>query len=109
MTIESDGPEDSPPTLAEVADRAATRLPTVLVIAAGIIGLAIYARPAPPRFDAIVYGDQIVRIDHRTGTLIGCKADRCELILRHGQHLSRPQAAPALPKPAPALPVPVPP
>ncbi|MFL6844704.1 MAG: hypothetical protein ACJ8ER_07475 [Allosphingosinicella sp.] len=93
--------DEPPPTFAEVAERAIIRIPTALVIAAGIIGLAIYARPAPPRYDAFVAGDRIVRVDHRSGSIIACEAARCDLILRSGQRLTRPERAPALPKPAP--------
>jgi len=110
MTDPRSDPPEPEPSLSEVVESAIRRGTTALVIASGIIGLAIYARPAPPRFDAFAVGSQIVRVDTRTGSIIRCEDGKtCELILRRGQRLTRPARSSALPKPAAATPLPAPP
>ncbi|HEX8621849.1 MAG TPA: hypothetical protein VF718_07740 [Allosphingosinicella sp.] len=107
-----DPPEAEPPlSLSETVDMAIRRLSTAFVVAGAIVGLAVYARPGPPRFEAVVDGDRIVRIDTRKGTIISCQAQQtCQLILKSGQRLSRIKRtdAPAAPRalPAPAAPTP---
>ena len=98
--------------LGEAIDGAVRKITTGIVIAGGLIGLGIYAHPEP-RFDAFAFGDRIVRVDGKTGTIIACEGTRtCELVLRKGQRLERIKRTgapkPALPAPAatpqPALP-----
>jgi hypothetical protein len=111
MTDNRFDPTDGPrgPRLGEAIDDAVRKITTGIVIAGGIIGLAIYARPGPPRFDAFAFGDQIVRVDGRTGTIIACQGDRtCQLVLRRGQRLTRIRRSDALPAPAPAPAAPTP-
>ncbi|HEX6374321.1 MAG TPA: hypothetical protein VFZ91_01220 [Allosphingosinicella sp.] len=101
------GAAEPEPSLAETIDSAVRRVTTGIVIAGAIVGLAVYARPAPPRFDAFAVGDRIVRVDMRTGSIIRCEAGRtCELILRRRQKLVRPPKVDAPPKPAAAIPAP---
>ena len=97
--------------MSEVIDAGARKVTTGLVIAAGILGLAVYARPGPPRFEAVVDGDRIVRVDTRKGTIISCQGQQtCQLIVRSGQRLTRVKRtdAPARPQalPRPAAPTP---
>ena len=94
------GETEPEPSLGEVVDRAVRRIATTLVIASGVIALAIYSRPGPPRYEAVASGAGMVRIDTRTGTMIACEAGRCYTMLRRGQDLDRRPAPPALPKPA---------
>jgi len=94
------------PALAELVDNVLRKLVTAIVIAGAIIAIAIYARPAPPRYQVAVGDGKIVRIDTRNGTVIACEAERCATVLRRGQHLERHLATPA-PAPA-ALPAPAP-
>ena len=104
----SDPPEAGPPlSLSEAVEAGVRSVTTGLVIAGAIIGLAIYARPGPPRFEAVVEGDRIIRVDTRKGTVISCEgAQTCQLILKSGQKLNRvkrtdaPEAAKALPAPS---------
>lgn len=91
------------PALAELVDNVLRKLVTAIVIAGAIVALAIYARPAPPRYQAAVGDGKIVRIDTRSGTVIACEAGICAIVLRRGQHLEGhlPTRAPAaLPAPA---------
>jgi hypothetical protein len=98
--VDDEPPEDS-------IERLGKRLTTSLIIAAAIVGLAIYARPAPPRYDAFAVEGRIVRVDTRTGTIISCEGQQtCQLVLKRGQHLARVHRTDALPKPAPATPLP---
>lgn len=104
MTDPRSDPAEPELSLIEVVETGIRRATTAVVVGAGIIGLAIYARPAPPRFDAFAVGSQIVRVDTRTGSVIRCEDGRtCELVLRRGQKLTRPPRAAALPKPAAAI------
>jgi hypothetical protein len=100
--------EPSRPTmLGEAIDGAVGKITTGIVIAGAIVGLAVYARPGPPRFDAFAFGDQIVRVDGKTGTIIACEGRQtCQVILRKGQRVTRIKRTDALPAPAPATPLP---
>jgi hypothetical protein len=92
--------------LGEAVDGAVRKIATSLVIAGGLIGLGIYAHPEP-RFDAFAFGNQIVRVDGRTGTIIACEGTRtCQLILRKGQSLERIKRTKELPPPEAATPLP---
>ena len=103
---ESGAAAEAEPTWIEVADRAARRITTGLLLAGAAIGLAIYARPAPQRFEAVAVGDTIVRIDTRKGTMIACDEGRCATILKSGQKLERNPGHGLLPSPpAPVVPV----
>lgn len=102
---------EQPASMSEVIETGIRSVTTGLVIAGAIVGLAIYARPGPPRFEALVDGDRIIRVDTRKGTIIACEGQQtCQLILRSGQRLTRVKRtdAPAPPKalPAPAAPTP---
>jgi hypothetical protein len=97
--------------LGEAIDGAVRKITTGIVIAGGLIGLGIYAHPEP-RFDAFAFGNQIVRVDGKTGTIIACEGARtCRLVLRKGQRLERIRRSdastqPALPKAGSATPLP---
>ncbi len=95
-------------SLSETVDTAIRRISTAVIVAGAIVGLAVYARPAPPRYNAFAVGERIVRVDMRTGSIIRCEDGKtCELILKRGQRLVRPSKAAALPRPAaPAIPPP---
>jgi hypothetical protein len=95
------------PGLGEAIDGAVRKITTGIVIAGGLIGLGIYARPEP-RFDAFAFGSQIVRVDGRTGTIIACEGARtCQLVLRKGQRLERIKRSDApLPGPTAVTPLP---
>jgi hypothetical protein len=103
----SDPPEKAEDSLSETLDLAIRRISAAIVVAGAIIGLGIYGRPGPPRFDAFAVGDQIVRVDTKKGTIIACEGRQtCQLILQHGQRLARVHRTDALPAPAPAKPLP---
>jgi hypothetical protein len=100
--------------LVEVVDGAVRRLATAIAIAGALIGLGIYARPGPPRFEAFATPTGFIRIDTRSGTVIGCETGRCMTLLRRHQDLApnpnrRPDSAPttrANETPRKALPAP---
>ena len=100
--IEPERPEREP-TLPEIADLAMRRIATAIVVAGAAIALAIYARPAPARFQAFATEAGIVRIDTRNGKMIACEGGRCMTVLERHQRLApNPNVirrkAPALPK-----------
>jgi hypothetical protein len=93
--------------LGDLVEKVTTRLTTTLVIAAGIVALAVYARPAPPRYQLATVGSQVVRIDSRTGAMIACDAaGQCASLHKPGGRIARTPTVPA--PPAPALPKPAP-
>ena len=105
---------EAPPeelSLADIVDNAARKLVTAIVIAGGLIALALYFQPSPPRYQATAADGRIVRVDTRSGTVIACEGTRCYRVLRRGQDLDEAPAARALPAPAarPAQPAPAPP
>ena len=96
-------PASRGPMLGEAIDAAVGKITTGIVIAGAIVGLAVYARPGPPRFDAFAVGDKIVRIDTRKGTIIACEGQQtCQLVLQSGQRLQRIPRTKIEYKPAPA-------
>ena len=113
------------PPLGEVIDGAVRRIVTGIAIAGAAIALALYARPGPPRYQAIETETGIIRVDTRSGTILHCVENGCYTVVRRGQPLldreerqkararafgDNPAAAPgALPaqQPQRALPAPV--
>lgn len=75
------------PTLGETVDGAARRISTGLMIGGAAIALALYARPGPPRYQAIPTDTGIVRVDTRGGTVLHCVANGCYTVVRSGQTL----------------------
>ena len=113
MTDYRSDPAEPPPSMGEAIEAGVRGLTTGLVIAGAIVGLAIWARPGPPRFEALVDGDRIIRVDTRKGTIISCEGQQtCQIVLRSGQRVTRIKRtdAPEPPKalPAPAAPTPPP-
>lgn len=111
-------------SLADIVDGAARRIGTALMIGGAAIALALYARPGPPRYQAIPTDSGIVRVDTRSGTVLHCVENGCYTVVRRGQSLldqeerqkarakafgsavpSAPKALPA-PQPQKALPAP---
>jgi hypothetical protein len=101
-------PADPEMSLSETVDLATRRMSISVLAAGAMIGLGLYAaRPAPPRYDAFAFGSQIVRVDMKTGSIIACEGtETCQLVLRHGQKLTRVHRTDALPRPPAAMPLP---
>lgn len=110
LEAESEGPPEEL-SFADIVEIAARKLVTAIVIAGGLIALAIYFRPSPPRYQTAVGDGRIVRIDTRSGSVIACEGGRCYRVLRRGQDLDDPPPPKALPAPAAreAQPAPTPP
>ncbi|MEA3062678.1 MAG: hypothetical protein QOJ94_2459 [Sphingomonadales bacterium] len=105
--------DEGEPTLIEMLDKASRRLTTAILMGAALIGIAVYARPSPPRYSVAAADGRVVRVDGRTGAVISCGAEGCLSVHRAGGHIelkaSLPKAAVAAPAPAPAaLPAPQP-
>jgi hypothetical protein len=107
FAAERDGPLEAP-SLADIAEGVVRKIVTAIVIAGGLIALAIYFRPSPPRYQAAVGDGRIVRVDSKTGTVIACQDGHCYRVLRRGQSLEEAPAAKALPAPAARQPEPAP-
>jgi hypothetical protein len=95
------------PSAADLVESAVRKLVTAVVIAGGLIALAVYWQPASPHYQAVAADGRIYRINTRDGTIIGCQGDRCAIVLQHGHRLEDNLEPPAVPKqlappPAPA-------
>jgi hypothetical protein len=102
---EGEPPAEREPTLIEVLEKAGSRITTAFVIAGAIIGLAVWARPSPPHYEAVIDGSgRVVRIDTRSGAMLRCDGGYCQSILRPGQHLDRAPTTPAAPAASAASP-----
>jgi len=101
-----DEPNDSRAALADAIDLAARRIMTGLVVAGAVIGLAVYSRPGPPRYEVDVAGSTVIRTNVRSGTVLACEGQRCYVVVERGQDLEDgPVAAEkALPAPRPEQP-----
>jgi hypothetical protein len=103
--------ETGDPQYAELIERTTSRLVTSLVIAASIIGLAIYSRPGPLAYDAVATSDgRVVRVNRSNGSIVSCDARSCVLVYQSGGDLERATAParPAVPAPTPTLSAPPP-
>ena len=94
--------------LGEAIDGAVGKITTGIVIAGAIVGLAVYARPAPPRYDAFAVGepDRPGRSRAPARSSPARAQQTCQLVLRKGQRLTRIKRTDALPAPAAATPLP---
>jgi hypothetical protein len=98
--------------LPDAIERMTGKIVNALVIAAAILALAIYARPGPPKYQAVATGDgRVVRVNTSNGAIVSCDASRCLLVHSGGHSLDRApkqRALPPQPAPAPAQPQPQP-
>jgi hypothetical protein len=97
---------EAPGSAADMVEGAMRKLSTALIIAGALIAAAIYARPGPARYEALAApnGD-MVRLNTKTGAMIGCREQQCYVIVKQGQRLAKhPPAPAALPAPAAAAP-----
>ncbi|HEX5182408.1 MAG TPA: hypothetical protein VFW19_04550 [Allosphingosinicella sp.] len=90
-----------------------------IALAGAFIALAIYWRPGPPRYQVVAMGDQVVRLNTKTGSMVACNVDGCGMVIHEsrgideneGHALLPPREAPAaraaLPAPS-AAPAPTP-
>ena len=105
------GRRDEEPPFAEIVDTAIRRIVTSVVIAGAVIGLAIYSRPSPPRYQVTAADGRVYRINSKSGTVVGCQGERCAIVLQRGQDLedSLPEDVPKqVTPPVQALPAPPP-
>lgn len=79
-------------TTAEIFEAAARRVTNGLVIAGALIGLAIWARPAPSDYQGFASERGVVRLNLESGSMIECVDGSCTQILRPGQRLLRAKA-----------------
>ena len=100
-------------TVGELVDRVTSRIATGLVIAAAVIGIAVYARPSPGHYEAVVAPDgKVVRVNTQSGGIVVCDGGVCQslVIPRHPDRAPRTRAEPPAALPAssatPALPAP---
>lgn len=102
--------DEEPLTLLDVAEKIGRNVSAALLIGCGFIALAIYARPGPPKYQAIASGGEIVRLDTRSGVMIACEAGQCYSVRKRGDPLAAhaPSVPPAVAKSAPASSLPAP-
>jgi hypothetical protein len=101
--------DEGEPTLIEMLDKASRRITTAVLMGAGLIGIAVYARPSPPHYAVAAADGRVVRVDTRTGAVISCGAEGCLSVHRSGGHIDLHASLPRPTAPAPAaLPAPQP-
>jgi len=105
-------PETPPAGLSELVEGAVRKIMTSIVIAGGLIAIALYSQGDPPRYQVTAADGRIIRINTQSGTVIACQEEQCAIVLQRGQDLAdklEPRALPApAARPAPALPAPAP-
>jgi hypothetical protein len=103
-------------TVAELIDASLRKLVTAIIVAGGLIAIAIWWSPSP-HYQVAVGDGLVVRVNTHSGKVIACRGEVCAQVLENGQDLedhlppptppapalSAPAAAPAAaPAPAPA-------
>lgn len=100
------------PALSELVEVAVRRIITSIVLAGGLIALAVYSQGDPPLYQVTAADGRIIRVNSESGTVIACEGERCAIVLERGQDLDEklPERAPPgqAAQPAPALPAPAP-
>lgn len=104
-------PEESassaPSPLQDMIDAAVRRISTSIVLAGGLIAVAVYVgggtRVEAPDFQVTAADGRLYRVDTDSGRVIACQNGHCAQILHHGQDLD--DELPELPVP-PRLPAP---
>lgn len=99
-------PDEPELSLKEIVEAGFRRTTAGLIIAAGILGIAVWARPGPPTYEAFEVNGEVVRLNRRNGSLIVCDKAHCQILYRAGSRIDRRPKAAALPKPPaqPSLP-----
>ena len=88
------------PSLAELVETGIRRIITSIVIAGGLIGLAIWSQGDPPRYQVTAADGRIIRVNTQSGTVIACEGRTCAVVLERGQDLADKLPERALPAPA---------
>jgi hypothetical protein len=120
--LDRDGTAETP---ADFLERSIRMIAVAIAMAGALIALAIYWRPGPARYQAVTVGDQVVRLNTRSGSMVACNVQKCGFVIHEsrgidenrGYALLPPMAAPvtqstpqksAIPAPsaAPAAPAP---
>ncbi len=115
--VERDPPSEQ--TVGDVIDAAVRKIVTAIVIAGGLIGLAIWSRggggSSAPDYQITAADGRMYRLETGRGRVIACQIQggHCWIVLRRGQDLddeapkqdavpapAQPQAVPAQPAPA---------
>jgi hypothetical protein len=93
-------------TIADALERVSGKIVTGMVIGSAILGLAIYSRPGPPRYQLVAAPTgEILCMDSRKGSIISCAPDnKCYLVLKSGRHLTPGSERKLLQAPTPAQP-----
>lgn len=111
--LDRDGGEQS---RADLAERAIRMIAIAIAMAGAMIALALYWRPPPPRYQVVTIGDQVVRLNTRSGTMVACNVQKCGFVIHEsdgidenrGYALLPPTAPAAQPAPRPAVAPPAP-
>jgi hypothetical protein len=96
---------DAEPSRAELVEVGIRRIMTSIVIAGGLIALAIYSKDEPPRYQVAADGGRVYRVNTRSGTVIGCEGKRCAILYERRQDFddSLPERALPAPEARPAV------
>ena len=105
-------PDPRPAGLSELVEGAVRKIMTSIVIAGGLIAIAVYSQGDPPRYQVTAADGRIIRVNTESGTVVACQEEQCAIVLQRGHDFVdklEPRALPApAARPAPALPAPAP-
>jgi hypothetical protein len=89
-------------TVADLIDASLRKIVTAIIVAGGLIAIAIWWSPYP-HYQVAVGDGLVVRVNTHTGKVVACRGEVCAQVLENGQHLADHLPPPA---PVPALPAP---
>jgi hypothetical protein len=102
-------------TSADLVERSIRMIAIAIAMAGALIALAIYWRPAPPHYQMVAMGDQVVRLNTKTGSMVSCNVDECGMVIHESRgidensgHALLPPMAPPATQPAPRAVAPAP-
>ena len=98
----------------DMVERSIRMIAIAIAMAGAMIALALYWRPSPPRYQVVTVGDQVVRLNMHSGTMVACNVQKCGFVIHEsrgidenrGYALLPPQASQPAVQPAPQVPGP---
>ena len=94
---------DARATVADLIDASLRKLVTAIIVAGGLIAIAIWWSPSP-HYQVAVGDGLVVRVNTHSGNVVACRGEVCAQVLENGQDLE--DHLPPPPAPVPALPAP---
>ena len=98
---------------ADMIERSIRQIAIAIAMAGALIALALYWRPGPSHYQVVTIGDQVVRLNTRSGTMVACNVQKCGFVIHESRGIdensghallppAQPASQPAPPQKAPA-------